>query len=104
MSVLFWAEILIGAVIPMVLFSFKQNPPEPEGLLIGAIILLLGMILNRFDVSWFAVKHPDPLTYCRPLWGQCPLLPIAAGSAGFGRHLLGRHPGLWPGGEISAGV
>jgi Ni/Fe-hydrogenase subunit HybB-like protein len=21
------------------------------------------MILNRFDVSWFAVKHPDPLYY-----------------------------------------
>ena len=21
------------------------------------------MILNRFNVSWFAVRHPDPLTY-----------------------------------------
>ena len=27
------------------------------------IILLVGMILDRFDVSWFAVRHPDPLTY-----------------------------------------
>ena len=32
-------------------------------MLLGAIILLLGMILNRFNVSWFAVTHPDPLTY-----------------------------------------
>ncbi len=32
-------------------------------MLTGAIVLLGGMILNRFDVSWFAVKHPDPLTY-----------------------------------------
>ena len=26
-------------------------------------MVLLGMILNRFDVSWFAVKHPDPISY-----------------------------------------
>ena len=63
MSVLFWAEILTGAVIPLVLFSIKRIRQSDNGLLIGAIILLLGMILNRFDVSWFAVKHPDPLTY-----------------------------------------
>jgi Ni/Fe-hydrogenase subunit HybB-like protein len=63
MSVLFWAEIMIGAVIPIVLFSIKRIRQSDNGLLIGAIILLLGMILNRFDVSWFAVKHPDPITY-----------------------------------------
>ncbi len=63
MSVLFWAEILIGAVIPLVLFSIKRIRQSDAGLLVGAIILLLGMILNRFDVSWFAVKHPDPITY-----------------------------------------
>ena len=63
MSVLFWAEILIGAVIPIVLFSIKRIRQNDKGLLVGVIILLLGMILNRFDVSWFAVKHPDPITY-----------------------------------------
>jgi Ni/Fe-hydrogenase subunit HybB-like protein len=63
MSILFWAEILIGVVIPIVLFSIKRIRQSDNGLLIGAIILLLGMILNRFDVSWFAVKHPDPMTY-----------------------------------------
>jgi Ni/Fe-hydrogenase subunit HybB-like protein len=63
MSVLFWAEILIGAVIPMVLFSIKRIRQSDSGLLAGAIILLLGMILNRFDVSWFAVTHPDPISY-----------------------------------------
>ena len=63
MSILFWAEILIGAVTPIVLFSIKRIRQSPNGLLIGAVILLLGMILNRFNVSWFAVKHPDPLSY-----------------------------------------
>jgi Ni/Fe-hydrogenase subunit HybB-like protein len=63
MSILFWAEIVIGIVIPMILFSFKRVRLSANGLLGGAVILLLGMILNRFNVSWFAVKHPDPLTY-----------------------------------------
>ncbi len=63
MSILFWAEILIGSIIPLILFSFKKIRQSPRGLLTGAIILLLGMILNRFDVSWLAVKHPDPVSY-----------------------------------------
>ena len=63
MSVLFWAEVLIGAVIPLVLFSIKRIRSNANSILVSAIILLVGMILNRFDVSWFAVRHPDPITY-----------------------------------------
>jgi len=63
MSILFWTEILLSAVIPLILFSIKNFRSSANGILVGAIILLVGMILNRFDVSWFAVKHPDPLTY-----------------------------------------
>jgi Ni/Fe-hydrogenase subunit HybB-like protein len=63
MSFLFWMEILVGAVAPLVFFLFKRVRQSPKGLLIGAIVLLLGLILNRFDVSWFAIRHPDPITY-----------------------------------------
>jgi Ni/Fe-hydrogenase subunit HybB-like protein len=63
MSILFWAEILIGVVTPIVWFSIEKNRTSPNGLLTGAIIVLVGMIFNRFNVSWFAVKHPDPLFY-----------------------------------------
>jgi Ni/Fe-hydrogenase subunit HybB-like protein len=63
MSVLFWVEILISTVTPIVLFSIKRIRQSANGLLLGAVILLLGMILNRFNVSWFAVKHPNPLSY-----------------------------------------
>jgi Ni/Fe-hydrogenase subunit HybB-like protein len=63
MSSLFWAEIIVGSVIPLVMFSVKRVRQSPKGLLTGAIILLGGMILDRFDVSWFAVRHPDPITY-----------------------------------------
>jgi Ni/Fe-hydrogenase subunit HybB-like protein len=63
MSVLFWAEILIGAVAPIILFSIKRIRRSGKGLLAGALIVLLGMILDRFNVSWFGVQHPDPVTY-----------------------------------------
>jgi len=63
MSLLFWMEIVISAIIPLILFSIKRIRQSPGGLLIGAIILLAGMIFNRFNISWFAVKHADPLTY-----------------------------------------
>jgi len=85
MSVLFWAEILIGTLIPIVWFSIKKNRQSDNGLLIGAIILLLGMVLNRFDVSWFAVKHPDPLFYLPAFMSNVhylPTLPEVAVSVG----------------------
>lgn len=63
LSILFWTEIVVGSFIPLILFSFTQFRHSAMGQLTGAIILLVGMILNRFNVSWFAVRHPDPLTY-----------------------------------------
>ena len=75
MSVLFWAEILIGAFTPIVLFSIKRIRQSANGLLLGAVILLLGMILNRFNVSWFAVKHPDPLSYLPTFMGNVHYIP-----------------------------
>lgn len=63
MSILFWVEILISCFVPILWFSFKKNRQSANGLLIGAILLLVGMILNRFDVSWFAVTHYDSLFY-----------------------------------------
>jgi Ni/Fe-hydrogenase subunit HybB-like protein len=75
MSLLFWGEIIIGVVFPMILFSIKKVRQSANGLLGGAIIILLGMILNRFNVSWFAVKHPDPLFYLPSFMGNVHYMP-----------------------------
>jgi len=63
MSLLFWAELLIGCIAPIVLFSNKKIRQSPNGLLIGAIITLFGMILNRFNVSWLAVGRLTDVSY-----------------------------------------
>ena len=85
MSVLFWVEILISVVAPMILLSLKAVRENPNALLTAAIITLLGMILNRFDISWFAVKHADPLIYIPTFMNKVqyfPSLPEVALSLG----------------------
>lgn len=78
MSIMFWMEIILGVVIPMILFSVKRVRQSGNGLLIGAIIGLVGMILNRFDVSWFAVQHPDPMTYLPTFMSHVKYVPSLA--------------------------
>jgi Ni/Fe-hydrogenase subunit HybB-like protein len=78
MSFLFWLEILVGAVVPIVLYTLKRIRQSPKGLLNTSILLLLGMILNRFNVSWFAVKHADPLTYVPAFMSQVRYVPSLA--------------------------
>jgi Ni/Fe-hydrogenase subunit HybB-like protein len=75
LSVLFWAEILLGVLFPIIWFSFKMNRQSPMGLFIGAVILLFGMIINRFNVSWFAVKHANPITYMPAFMGPATYSP-----------------------------
>jgi Ni/Fe-hydrogenase subunit HybB-like protein len=75
MSVLFWAEILIGVLFPMIWFTFRRNRQSASGLFVGAVMLLLGMILNRFDVSWFAVKHANSITYMPTFMGPATYYP-----------------------------
>lgn len=62
-SVLFWAEIIVGVVIPLIIFASPRNRQNPRMLLVGAIILLLGMILNRFNVSWFGIQRLQDVSY-----------------------------------------
>jgi len=85
MSILFWLEILVSSVIPMIWFSIKRLRQNPNALLTGAIILLIGMIFNRFNVSWFAIQHPDPITYIPTFMSNVkyiPTLPEMAVSIG----------------------
>ncbi|MFH1184230.1 MAG: Ni/Fe-hydrogenase cytochrome b subunit [Chloroflexota bacterium] len=63
LSMLFWAEIIVGVAIPLMLFSVPRNRLNPRMLLTGAILLLLGMVLNRFNASWFGIQRLENVTY-----------------------------------------
>ncbi len=63
MSLLFWLEIIAGSLLPLVLFSLKRVRQNPNALLTSAVILLAGMILNRFDVSWLGIHRLVNVSY-----------------------------------------
>ncbi len=54
-SLMFWTEIIVGAVIPIAMFAFKRVRISRVGSLIGALLIIAGVILNRFDVTWFSI-------------------------------------------------
>ncbi len=78
-SLLFWAEIVIGAVIPICLFAFKRVRNSRVASMLGALILIAGIILNRFDVTWFAIKPVAGQVYM-PHWMEVAVMVgVAAG-------------------------
>jgi Ni/Fe-hydrogenase subunit HybB-like protein len=62
-SVLYAAELTIGVIIPIVYFLSPKVRASRMLSLIGAAFVLFGIFLNRFDVSWFALKPVAGYTY-----------------------------------------
>jgi Ni/Fe-hydrogenase subunit HybB-like protein len=62
-SGLFWLELIVGAAVPIVLFSRRSVRQSPKGLLIGAAFVIVGVMLNRFDVSLLAQRHLGTQSY-----------------------------------------
>ncbi len=62
-SVLFNAELVIGALVPIAMFSTKLVRQSRTWSLIAAIAVLFGIFLNRFDAAWFALKPVSGYSY-----------------------------------------
>ncbi len=52
-SVLYLLEILIGVIVPIVLFSLPKIRSSQWGSLASALLVLIGVALDRFNYSWF---------------------------------------------------
>jgi Ni/Fe-hydrogenase subunit HybB-like protein len=63
MTALFWTEIVVGALVPIGMFSVRAVRENPKGLLIGALLVIGGLMLNRFDISLFALNHLGGQSY-----------------------------------------
>ncbi len=72
-TVLFWIEIIVGAVIPIILFAFKQTRYSRQISLFGAFLIMGGVILNRFDVTWFGMNPVAGQVYS-PHWMEIAIL------------------------------
>ncbi len=62
-SLLFWTELIVGAMIPIIWFNLKRVYRSRLLSLMGAILVLGGIFLNRFDAAWFALRPVTGYTY-----------------------------------------
>jgi Ni/Fe-hydrogenase subunit HybB-like protein len=63
-SALFMAEVSMGVIIPMILLAFKAVRENATWRFIAALMVVLGLMLNRVDVSIIAWARPaDALNY-----------------------------------------
>jgi Ni/Fe-hydrogenase subunit HybB-like protein len=65
---MFWsAEILIGAVIPILLYSIKSIRESGSGQLTAATFVIIGVVFNRFNVNFFTQAGSETL-YVPAIW------------------------------------
>jgi Ni/Fe-hydrogenase subunit HybB-like protein len=56
-ALLFWLEVMMGSVAPIVVFSRRVWRETPGRLLVGALLIIAGVMLNRFNVSLLTMSH-----------------------------------------------
>ena len=80
LSLLFLAEMVIGVIVPMVLFGTRRVRESGRGLAWGATCVLVGLAINRTSVPLLALSAPAGATYS-PHWMEYAVA-VAAIAAG----------------------
>lgn len=65
-SLLWLTEVIIGVIVPLVIFGSRARENE-NNLLVGAICVSVGLAINRATQAWFALEPPAGATYA-PHW------------------------------------
>jgi Ni/Fe-hydrogenase subunit HybB-like protein len=82
---LFWLEIMLSLVLPLLLLSQKKVRLSAGGLYVAAVLVVLGFITNRLNVSITGLESAAGMHYV-PKWTEIAVTGaiIAAGFALFG--------------------
>jgi Ni/Fe-hydrogenase subunit HybB-like protein len=78
-SALYLAELVFGVVVPIVMFSIQKVQSSRVASLVGALFVAAGILLNRFDATWFAIKQLDGVSYFPSLIEVALLVGVASG-------------------------
>jgi len=54
-SLLWWGEIIIGVILPIILFSMSSVRQNRNAVFWTSVLVILGLVLNRFNVSMLAL-------------------------------------------------
>ncbi len=63
LTVLFAVEMIIGVILPLLIFLRKENRKNPSMQYAGALMIIAGTILNRFNVSMFGMIQLNQKIY-----------------------------------------
>jgi len=82
---LFWLELSLALIIPLVLLVQRKIRNSPGGLYVSAVLVVLGFITNRLNVSITGLEGSAGMHYV-PKWTELAITAaiIAAGFALFG--------------------
>jgi Ni/Fe-hydrogenase subunit HybB-like protein len=78
---LWWAEIGLGVLLPMVLLRFRRMRENPRALFFGAVCVILGFVLNRMNVSITGMEASAGVRYF-PSWIEI-MVTVSIVTAGF---------------------
>jgi len=67
LNLLWWAEIIIGVILPIILFSMPSVRQSRSRIFWCAVLVVIGLILNRFNVSMLALGIRPGYSYF-PHW------------------------------------
>ena len=66
-NILWWVEVIIGVILPIILFSMPSVRQDRPKVFWCAVLVIVGLVLNRFDVSMIALDMRPGFTYF-PHW------------------------------------
>lgn len=98
---LFWLEIGLSVIVPLLLLTQKKIRTSANGLYVTAVLVVLGFITNRLNVSITGLESSAGMRYV-PKWTELAITAaiIAAGFALFG--LAARYLPIFPAEEHAA--
>jgi c(7)-type cytochrome triheme protein len=99
-SVMFWGEVTLGVALPMVLFAITRVRRSEEGLYFGALLTVMGFIMNRLNVAITGMARSSGVNYV-PSWMEFTVT-ISIVAAGFGLFYMAvKHLNVFPDNEVT---
>jgi len=94
-GILYWAEIILGVIVPIVLLSTPKVRRDKNWLFASSLLVVLGFILNRMNVSITGIERSAGVSYF-PSWMEISItfMIVALGFAAF--ELAARYLPVFP--------
>ncbi len=66
---MYWFEVTVGVIIPFIMFTQRKIRQNTTGLFIGAVLVVVGFIMNRMNIAITGMEGWTSTTYV-PSWNE----------------------------------